>query len=130
LSYKGHYLSSKIWPKPINYSTADKNSIYTLLAILALWVIQVHCLFQIIINRVSILMMNRKRAKQLKIGVAAGIVVLNITVFCIWIPAKLEVNQTFVKLNVVWDRIEKVIILVVDAWLNYYFILVRYCHPF
>jgi hypothetical protein len=90
----------------------------------------VHCLFQIIINRVSILMMNRKRAKQLKIGVAAGIVVLNITVFCIWIPAKLEVNQTFVKLNVVWDRIEKVIILVVDAWLNYYFILVRYCHPF
>jgi hypothetical protein len=83
----------------------------------------VHCLFQIIINRVSILMMNRKRAKQLKIGVAAGILVLNITVFCIWIPAKLEVNQTFVKLNVVWDRIEKVIILAVDACLNYYFIL-------
>jgi hypothetical protein len=94
--------------KPINYSTTDKNSIYTLLAILALWVIQVHCLFQIIINRVSILMMNRKRAKQLKIGVAAGIVVLNITVFCIWIPAKLEVNQTFVKLNVVWVRKLKV----------------------
>jgi uncharacterized membrane protein YagU involved in acid resistance len=111
--------------RPIDYSTTDKNSIYTLLAILALWVIQVHCLFQIIINRVSILMMNRKRAKQLKYGVAAGIVVLNITVFCIWIPAKLQVNQTFVKINVIWDRIEKVIILIVDAWLNYYFILVR-----
>jgi hypothetical protein len=95
--------------------TTNRNSIYSLLAILALWVIQVHCLFQIIINRVSILMMNRTRAKQLKIGVATGIVCLNITVFCIWIPAKLQV---------IWDRIEKVIILIVDAWLNYYFILV------
>jgi hypothetical protein len=102
----------------------NRNSIYSLLAILALWVIQVHCLFQIIINRVSILMMNRTRAKQLKIGVATGIVCLNITVFCIWIPAKLQVNDTFVKINVIWDRIEKVIILIVDAWLNYYFILV------
>jgi hypothetical protein len=104
--------------------TTNRNSIYSLLAILALWVIQVHCLFQIIINRVSILMMNRTRAKQLKIGVATGIVCLNITVFCIWIPAKLQVNDTFVKINVIWDRIEKVIILIVDAWLNYYFILV------
>jgi hypothetical protein len=56
-------------------------------------------------------MMNRKRAKQLKIGVAAGIVALNITVFCIWIPAKLEVNQTFVKLNVIWGTYARVQIL-------------------
>jgi hypothetical protein len=79
-----------------------------LLAILALWVIQVHCLFQIIINRVSILMMNRKRAQQLKFGVASGIVVLNITVFCIWIPAKLHVNDTFVKINVIWGTYARV----------------------
>ena len=70
-------------------------------------------------------MMNRKRAQRLKIGVATGIVCLNITVLCIWIPAKLEVNDTFVKINVIWDRIEKIIILIVDAGLNYYFILVR-----
>ncbi|KAI5196469.1 hypothetical protein E4T39_07780 [Aureobasidium subglaciale] len=95
-----------------------------LFAILALWVIQVHCLFQIIINRVSILMVNRKRATQLKIGTAIGILLVNISVFCIWIPAKLEVNDTYEKLNVVWDRIEKVIILIVDAALNAYFMRV------
>ncbi|KAG9847631.1 hypothetical protein KCU98_g5864, partial [Aureobasidium melanogenum] len=103
-------------PLPLN--------VYTLFAILSCWVVQVHCLFQIIINRVSILMVNRRRAKQLKIGCVIGILCLNATVFCIWIPAKLEVNKTYEKINVVWDRIEKVIILLVDAGLNYYFIIV------
>ncbi|CAD0106007.1 unnamed protein product [Aureobasidium uvarum] len=103
-------------PLPLN--------VYTLFSILSFWVIQVHCLFQIIINRVSILMLNRRRAKQLKIGTTVGILCLNISVFCIWIPAKLQVNETYEKLNVVWDRIEKVIILIVDAGLNYYFIRV------
>ena len=69
-------------------------------------------------------MLNRRRAKQLKISVVIGILCLNATVFCIWIPAKLEVNKTYERLNVVWDRIEKVIILLVDAGLNYYFIRV------
>lgn len=93
-------------------------------AILSFWVVQVHCLFQIIINRVSILMVNRKRAKHLKIGVTVGILCLNASVFCIWIPARLGVNETYEKLNVVWDRIEKAVILAVDAGLNYYFIRV------
>ena len=73
-------------------------------AILSFWVVQVHCLFQIIINRVAILMVNRKRAKHLKIGVTIGVLCLNASVFCIWIPAKLEVNETYEKLNVVWVR--------------------------
>ncbi|THX29960.1 hypothetical protein D6D10_08760 [Aureobasidium pullulans] len=98
--------------------------LWSLFVILSLWVIQVHCLFQIIINRVSILMVNRTRAKQLKYGTAIVILFVNISVFCIWIPAKMEVNKTYERLNVVWDRIEKVIILLVDAALNYYFIRV------
>jgi hypothetical protein len=69
-------------------------------------------------------MVNRKRAKHLKIGVTIGVLCLNVSVFCIWIPAKLGVNETYEKLNVVWDRIEKVVILLVDAGLNYYFIRV------
>ncbi|KAH0290874.1 hypothetical protein KCU62_g3266, partial [Aureobasidium sp. EXF-3399] len=101
-------------PLPLN--------VYSLFAILSFWVIQVHCLFQIIINRVSILMVNRKRARHLKIGVTIGVLCLNASVFCIWIPAKLGVNETYEKLNVVWDRIEKVIILIVDAGLNWFFI--------
>jgi len=101
-----------------------KPRLWSLFVILSLWVIQVHCLFQIIINRVSILMVNRSRAKQLKYGTAIVILAVNISVFCIWIPAKMEVNKTYERLNVVWDRIEKVIILLVDAALNYYFIRV------
>jgi hypothetical protein len=69
-------------------------------------------------------MVNRRRAKHLKIGVTVGVLCLNISVFCIWIPAKLGVNETYEKLNVVWDRIEKVVILCIDAGLNYYFIRV------
>lgn len=69
-------------------------------------------------------MVNRSRAKQLKYGTAIVILAVNISVFCIWIPAKMEVNKTYERLNVVWDRIEKVIILLVDAALNYYFIRV------
>lgn len=67
-------------------------------------------------------MVNRKRALQLKIGTAVLITLVNISVFCIWIPARLQVNDTYERLNVIWDRIEKVIILLVDAGLNYYFV--------
>ena len=62
-------------------------------------------------------MVNRSRAKQLKYGTAIVILAVNISVFCIWIPAKMEVNKTY-------ERFEKVIILLVDAALNYYFIRV------
>jgi hypothetical protein len=44
----------------------------------------------------------------------------------IWIPARLQINDTWMNINKVWDRIEKVIFLLVDAGLNLYFIhLVR-----
>jgi hypothetical protein len=32
------------------------------------------------------------------------------------------VSDTFVKINDVWDKISKVLILIVDAWLNWYFL--------
>lgn len=67
-------------------------------------------------------MVNRQRAFQLKVGTAVVIVLVNISVFCIWIPAKLQVNETYVRINTIWDRIEKIIILLVDAALNYYFV--------
>jgi len=69
-------------------------------------------------------MVNRSRARQLKYGTAILILMVNISVFCIWIPAKMQVSEAYEHLNVVWDRIEKVIILLVDAALNYYFIRV------
>ncbi|KAH8755423.1 hypothetical protein F5883DRAFT_504700 [Diaporthe sp. PMI_573] len=84
------------------------------------WVIQV--LMQIIINRISLLMMHRSRAERLKWTVAAILGLINISVFCIWIPAHLQISQEFIKINDIWDRIEKVIFLFIDAGLNFYFI--------
>lgn len=41
-------------------------------------------------------------------------------------PASLQINETFIAVNNVWDRLEKAIICVMDTGLNLYFIyLVR-----
>ncbi|KAF4341026.1 hypothetical protein FBEOM_5077 [Fusarium beomiforme] len=94
--------------------------------LICLWSIQLQALIQIIINRIAILMVNRQNAKRLKIYSFLIILCINISVFTIWIPARLQVNKTWVGVNRIWDRIEKVIFLLVDAGLNLYFIhLVR-----
>ncbi|OBS17811.1 hypothetical protein FPOA_09541 [Fusarium poae] len=91
-----------------------------------LWCIQIQALIQIIINRIAILMVNRRKAKWLKIWSFLIILCINISVFMIWIPARLQINDTWININKVWDRIEKVIFLLIDAGLNLYFIhLVR-----
>ncbi|KAF4624347.1 hypothetical protein G7Y89_g13825 [Cudoniella acicularis] len=86
------------------------------------WALQVQFLLQIIINRVSILLTNRRKGRNLKIGVAVFITAINISVYNIWIPARLQISPSYVKLNDIWDRCEKIIYLIVDASLNYYFI--------
>lgn len=40
------------------------------------------------------------------------------------IPARLQISHGYIHLNEIWDRIEKVIYLIVDAFLNRYFIKV------
>ncbi|KAF4469205.1 hypothetical protein FALBO_3903 [Fusarium albosuccineum] len=91
-----------------------------------LWCIQLQALIQIIINRISILMVVRQNARKLKIIAFLFILFINISVFIIWIPARLGVNKTWVNINNVWDRIEKVLFLMLDAGLNFYFVhLVR-----
>lgn len=59
---------------------------------------------------------------RLKLGVAAFITAINISVYCIWVPARLQISTRYEEINNVWDRCEKVIYLLVDAALNYYFI--------
>lgn len=83
---------------------------------------QVQFLLQIIINRCSILLTSKKTARNLKIGVAVLITAINISVYNIWIPARLQISQEYISINVWWDRCEKVIYLIVDASLNFYFI--------
>ncbi|KAH0443612.1 hypothetical protein CcaCcLH18_00925 [Colletotrichum camelliae] len=90
--------------------------------LLILWSIQVQCLMQIIINRIAILIPIQSHASRLKWGVFGILLAINISVFCIWIPARLQINHTYIHVNEIWDRIEKAIFLIVDASLNLTFI--------
>ncbi|KAK6217749.1 jun-like transcription factor [Pestalotiopsis sp. IQ-011] len=97
-------------------------SFWLWLGILIVWVAQTQLLVQIIINRIALLMMVRSQATRLKWSVAGLMTAINISVFCIWIPARLQINDTYIAVNYVWDRVEKCIFLVVDLGLNIYFI--------
>ena len=79
-------------------------------------------MLQIIINRCSILLVDKRHAWRIKVGVAILITAINISVYCIWVPARLQINETYIHVNEWWDRCEKVIYLLVDAALNIYFI--------
>lgn len=71
-------------------------------------------------------MFDRRQANKIKWIVAIILGLVNISVFCIWLPARLQISATFIHVNEIWDRIEKGIFLVIDAGLNFYFLyLVR-----
>ncbi|KAM6504766.1 hypothetical protein FSOLCH5_015260 [Fusarium solani] len=94
--------------------------------IIVCWCFQTQLLVQIIINRLSLLMINREKASRLKWGAFAILTFINITVGIVWIPNRLQISETWIRIDAIWDRIEKVIFLLVDASLNIYFIyLVR-----
>ncbi|PSN70637.1 hypothetical protein BS50DRAFT_584239 [Corynespora cassiicola Philippines] len=92
--------------------------------ILFLWVFEIQLLMQIIINRIALIAEHRSTVSRLKWGTVVIITSINIAVFCIWIPAHLvpPASQTFVNINNIWDKISKVLILLVDAYLNWYFL--------
>ena len=79
---------------------------------------------QIIINRIALIAEHRSTIRNLKWGTVILITAINIAVFCIWIPSHTvpPISETYVKINNVWDKISKVLILIVDAGLNWYFL--------
>ncbi|RBA09748.1 hypothetical protein FPRO05_05684 [Fusarium proliferatum] len=90
------------------------------------WALQVQFLLQIILNRLGLLMVVPGRAARLKWIVFALILVVNISVFILWTPAHLQINDQWIWLSNIWDRCEKIIFALVDGALNAYFIyLVR-----
>lgn len=93
-----------------------------------LWAIQTQLLSQIIANRVSLIMVSKRKAKWLKICLACGIGCVNVGVYVIWTSAYLP-NATPAQkhLNDVFEKIEKSFFLVVDLGLNLCFLyLVRF----
>lgn len=119
-------------------------SIPVLFFILFFWVFEVQLLMQIIVNRISIIAEHRSTIFKLKWGTALVITCINIAVFCIWIPSHMvpPASQLYVpmfnvtklhwvevltycsivRINEYWDRVSKVLILLVDAGLNWYFL--------
>lgn len=115
-----------------------------------LWSIQIQLLLQIIINRIRVILLDRTKVRVMSISVAIIVLCINISVFCIWIPARLQISQRcvmfsskiyiwllfqlsysrnilmpaprYIHINNIWDRTEKVIYLILDACLNWYFI--------
>ncbi|KAK4663253.1 hypothetical protein QC763_606950 [Podospora pseudopauciseta] len=96
-------------------------SFWIFFGLLVLWVVQIQCLSQILCNRLSLLFFNPDDARRLKLGVGLAVGVINISVFCIWLPARLQISETFINLNNIWDRVEKALFLVIDFCLNIYF---------
>ncbi|KAK7192619.1 hypothetical protein DPSP01_006560 [Paraphaeosphaeria sporulosa] len=96
----------------------------TLFFILLCWVFEIQLLMQIIINRIALIAEHRRTIWRIKWGTVFIITTINILVMVIWIPAHLNPppSQAFVTINEVWDKISKVLILIVDAGLNWYFL--------
>jgi hypothetical protein len=58
-----------------------------------LWTVQTQCLLQIIINRIRIISHDRNTGKWLMIGAFVYMALINISVFCLWIPARLQISK-------------------------------------
>ncbi|KAL5407216.1 hypothetical protein PMIN06_003811 [Paraphaeosphaeria minitans] len=99
-------------------------SFYFFCTVLTCWCIQVQLLLQIIINRIRLIVPDRRRSKMIMIATAVTVTAINISVFNIWVPARMQTNDTYIFVNKIWDRIEKVIYLIIDAALNWYFLRV------
>ncbi|THX48284.1 hypothetical protein D6D06_09189 [Aureobasidium pullulans] len=103
-----------------------KNGPVLLFFILFFYVFEVQFLMQIIINRISIISERKATSQKLKIATAVIISCINAAVFCIFIPSHLTPppSMVFVHINKYWDRCSKILIMLVDAFLNWYFIYV------
>ncbi|KAI1103009.1 hypothetical protein F4804DRAFT_353254 [Jackrogersella minutella] len=92
--------------------------------LVSLWVFQTQCLIQIIINRIALMMEDQSQVVKVKWGVGIVFGLVNLSVYLIWIPARLQINDTYIRVNDIWDRIEKGIFCLIDCVLNIYFIYV------
>jgi hypothetical protein len=88
--------------------------------IVFLWCIELHCLIQIIISRLTLLIYSERKKFWLKWAAFAYVSLLNVSVFIIWIPAQLQYDP-YHEINLIWDRVEKALYLILDLCLNLYF---------
>ncbi|OJD30654.1 uncharacterized protein BKCO1_5700044 [Diplodia corticola] len=92
--------------------------------VLFFWVIQIQVILQIIVNRVGLLLPDKHQVRNIKWCVAGYVGIINVSVFCIWLPAQLQRSTTYVHLNHIWDPVTKALFLLLDAALNCYFLYI------
>jgi hypothetical protein len=92
-----------------------------------LWSIQTQLLSQIIANRISLIMVERRKGIMLRWGLFIAIGLVNLPVCVIWTMAQLPEATPFeVLLNIWFEKAEKAFFLILDLSLNLYFLyLVR-----
>lgn len=56
------------------------------------WTIQTQCLLQIIINRIRIIIQDRRKGKIMMITFLVLMSLINVSVFSIWMPARMQIN--------------------------------------
>lgn len=76
---------------------------------------------QILVNRIIILVPNHRLKRLLRWGPFTIVLLLNIGVYLVWIPAHIKGSGPFFEANKYYSRCEKVIYMILDATLNYYF---------
>ncbi|CAH0017095.1 unnamed protein product [Clonostachys rhizophaga] len=99
---------------------------YFLGAVIILWIVQINAILQIILNRISLISDNKPYVRRVKWFLFGSVLLLQVAVACVWIPAQLQISDLYVDINHVFDRTEKVMFALIDLCLNVYFIyLVR-----
>ncbi|KAK0636725.1 hypothetical protein B0T17DRAFT_478078, partial [Bombardia bombarda] len=83
--------------------------------------VQIQCLMQIMTNRIGLILYNPDKARRLKVAISIATSIINVSVFIIWIPARLQISPTWIRVNDIWDRTEKSIYLIIDFGLKSYF---------
>ena len=97
-------------------------SFWIFLALSIYWSFQINCVLQIVANRVSFLISQPRNVRILKFGILAITVTMNLTVSPTWIPGELQITETVVAFNKMWDRTTKAVFSAVDLVLNFIFL--------
>lgn len=97
-------------------------SFWCYFTIVIAWALQVQFYLQIIVNRMCTLLRTPRQRFWLKFTTAVWIAAINISVCCVWVPAKLQISKQYHDLNLWWDRVEKILYLITDGVLNYVFV--------
>lgn len=87
-------------------------------ASVVLWAIQLQCVLQVIANRLSFLVLDRRRSKAIKLGVLFIVAFITVAGGCTWIMASMRLSSFLVDFSHVFDRANKGLFAATDLALN------------